>query len=222
MSTQEEKDFVRAFFPTFISFAVYSRFAEERETLIQTVYEIRREDEQGGQQPGKKYNVGYTSYFTRNTLQDNANFKNVVAFINEKARNFATFLKFDLQHHGLVMTSFWININPKYSFHGDHIHPRAHFSGVFYVQCPKDSGDILFKDPREVRLMFPPYYAERAETNADTLQFPPKEGGLIIFPAWLNHSVSQNVSEGDRVSLSFNFRMYPLPSERASPKATKQ
>jgi ectoine hydroxylase-related dioxygenase (phytanoyl-CoA dioxygenase family) len=33
---------------------------------------------------------------------------------------------------------------------------------------------------------------------------PVKEGRLVLFPAWLNHSVPVNVSDAKRVSISFN------------------
>ena len=32
----------------------------------------------------------------------------------------------------------------------------------------------------------------------------PKQGLLVIFYAWINHFVEQNLSEKDRLSLSFN------------------
>ena len=110
------------------------------------------------------------------------------------------------------MTSLWININPKHSFHGDHIHPKAHLSGVFYLQCPKESGDIIFKDPKAVSFMFPASYTEITGENAIEFRCPPKEGGLLLFPSWLSHSVGQNISDEERVSMSFNLFQMTRPS----------
>ena len=31
-----------------------------------------------------------------------------------------------------------------------HIHPNSHFSGVYYIKAPKNSGQIVFNEPRSV------------------------------------------------------------------------
>ena len=45
---------------------------------------------------------------------------------------------------------------------------------------------------------------------------PVKEGRLVLFPAWLNHSVPVNVSDAERVSISFNI-MFTDYTESMSP-----
>ena len=40
----------------------------------------------------------------------------------------------------------------------------------------------------------------------------PLEGALLIFPSWLNHEVSINLSDEERISLAFNIS-YPRPME---------
>jgi hypothetical protein len=42
-----------------------------------------------------------------------------------------------------------------------------------------------------------------------------KSGTLIVFPAWLQHSVDTNASEHERVSVSFNV-MFSRFTERLS------
>ena len=41
----------------------------------------------------------------------------------------------------------WINDNNQYSYNKDHNHPNSHFSGVYYIECPPDTGQIYFKRP---------------------------------------------------------------------------
>ena len=36
------------------------------------------------------------------------------------------------------------------------------------------------------------------------MEITPKEGDLLIFPAYLYHAVSENLSEEDRIIISFN------------------
>ena len=38
----------------------------------------------------------------------------------------------------------WININPSGAFNSKHNHPNCDFSGVLWIKCPKDSGNIIF------------------------------------------------------------------------------
>ena len=45
---------------------------------------------------------------------------------------------------------------------------------------------------------------------------PIKEGRLVLFPAWLSHSVPVNVSDAERVSISFNI-MFTDYTESMSP-----
>ena len=41
----------------------------------------------------------------------------------------------------------WININAKGGSNALHDHPGASLSGVFWINAPKDSGNIVFKNP---------------------------------------------------------------------------
>ena len=37
------------------------------------------------------------------------------------------------------------------------------------------------------------------------ITIPPKENMLLVFPSWVPHAVETNLSNEDRISLSFNF-----------------
>lgn len=112
-----------------------------------------------------------------------------------------------------VCDSMWANINPRHAYNREHNHPHALWSGVYYVQTPDNSGLLYFIDPRPQAQIFTPYYdagRRKAETQHE-VYYQPQEGRLIVFPAWLMHGVQPNLSdtpgsEGDRISVSFNFR----------------
>jgi uncharacterized protein (TIGR02466 family) len=36
-------------------------------------------------------------------------------------------------------------------------------------------------------------------------EISPKENNIVLFPSWLEHYVSDNESDEDRISISFNF-----------------
>ena len=46
--------------------------------------------------------------------------------------------------------------------------------------------------------------ARMTDLSAAITEITPNEGDLLIFPAYLYHSVGENLSEKDRVIISFN------------------
>ncbi len=207
MASSLDKDIVHAFFPTFVSVSNYTEFASEKEAILAAIYRIRDDDLVGQQRSKTDYQLGYTSYFSRPDLKHVSEFQGFVRFIEEKAARYAVALDYDLGTNQLQLSRFWVNINPKYSFHPEHIHAYSLLSGVFYVSCTPDSGGLMLKDPREVRLMALPPCSKNTRDNADVVTLPPGEGKALIFPAWLTHSVEQNMTDRDRVSISYNFRL---------------
>ena len=106
-----------------------------------------------------------------------------------------------------VLGNMWANINYQGGYNKSHVHPNTLFSGVYYIKTPPNSGKLVCNDPRPgiqtvmpVRIKgVPPKHLWR-EVHLDT---PP--GRIIIFPAWLWHSVEPNQSQDIRISISFNF-----------------
>ena len=168
---------------------------------------MRNADREGVGESARKYDVGYTSYFSRPDLRSLTVFENLVRFITQKATALTDAIKIDRTNASLDMSEFWLNINSTYAFHSDKNHPNAHFNGVFYLQAEAQSGKIVFRDPREGRSMHAPDYLERTNLNSDVVSIPPNPGTLLIFPAWLYHGVEQNLSDEERISLSFNFEV---------------
>ena len=206
MADDNQAEFV-AIFPTLICQTMYPAFEEEAEGLIEAAYDVRKADQQGIGESARKYDVGYTSYFSCPDLSSLSVFENLVRFIAEKVTALADAMKIDRTNASLDMGEFWLNINSTYAFHSDHNHPNAHFSGVFYLQATAQSGKIIFRDPREARSMHAPDYLERTNLNSDVVSIPPTPGNLLVFPAWLYHGVEQNLSDEERISLSFNFEV---------------
>ena len=203
-------DITHVFFPTLIRVCEYPNFAREKTRMLEAAYQIRDADERGREKSQTDYTLGYTSYFTETNLKEVAAFKGLAAFLQDKAVEFAQAMRYDLSSSRVLLSKFWININPKHSFHPEHIHAHTLFSGVFYLSATPDSGSITFKDPREVRLMVTPPTSETTLENTETVSLPPTEGNALLFPAWLTHSVQQNPTNRDRVSLAYNFRLKSL------------
>ena len=101
----------------------------------------------------------------------------------------------------------WANINPPGGMNRAHIHPNSLWSGVYYVKALKNSGRLKIDDPRAAASMCRP--KQKPGKVPDRLlretSYEPKDGRLIMFPAWLMHCVDTNESDDIRISISFNF-----------------
>ena len=102
----------------------------------------------------------------------------------------------------VTYTQSWININPPGSSHHRHSHSNSILSGVLYLQTEEDSGRFRIhrKDDRNICGEIKEYN----KYNFSYVFFEPKKFDLFIFPSSLEHSVEENKSTSNRVSMSFN------------------
>ena len=101
----------------------------------------------------------------------------------------------------------WANINPPGGYNKPHVHPNALFSGVYYVKTPPNSGKLVCQDPRPgIQTCMPTRKkGEPPKHLWREVHLTPQENRVIMFPAWLWHSVKPNQSTESRISVSFNF-----------------
>tara|TARA_B100002019_G_scaffold103812_1_gene89330 strand:+ start:1402 stop:1959 length:558 start_codon:yes stop_codon:yes gene_type:complete len=99
----------------------------------------------------------------------------------------------------------WVNINKPGSWNKRHIHDPhdgTFLSGVFYVVVPENSGSINFYDPRpHIQTSLDMKYFSGID---GCISYNPKPNSMLIFPSWLEHDVSQNNSQEDRITIAFN------------------
>lgn len=115
------------------------------------------------------------------------------------------FLK--LEYERFLITDSWANINPPGHSHVVHTHPNNFLSGVYYLRAPERSGDIEFIDPRQQALVLQPRVKQQTRENAWKQRISPQEGQLLIFHSWFQHQVQENLSDEERISISFNIML---------------
>jgi uncharacterized protein (TIGR02466 family) len=135
-------------------------------------------------------------------------FAGIVRLVEEAARSAVDFLK--LQPRDLAVTGMWANVNPPGGRNQWHTHPNNFLASVYYIQTPEDEDRIVFEDPRPQAYVMMPRVTASNIYNGNNITFKVKAGRLVMFPAWLKHSVPANNSKRDRISIAFNlmFRNY--------------
>lgn len=176
--------------------------------LLSLIYAERERDKQGIERSNFRKLGGWHSH---NNLHKDKAYKPLTDRIHQAGRRISKQLGYHSDMH-LRVGTMWSIINAPGSFNNAHVHPGSHWSGVYYVQTPKNAGDIEFTDPRTPYVMNQPTFEpgkKRGKENWTKVRFTPKAGRMLIFPSWLYHAVDPNLSEAagqdaERVIISFN------------------
>lgn len=138
--------------------------------------------------------------------------RDLVSSVNDASRSVFEFLKIGCS--AFRITALWANIVMPRTGHRMHSHPNNLLSGVYYVQTHDGADTINFHDPRSQTGIIRPPITELTAENTDQVVVKVKDGTLLLFPAWLPHSVDANTSNKARISISFN--IMPNSSEDLS------
>jgi uncharacterized protein (TIGR02466 family) len=99
--------------------------------------------------------------------------------------------------------------------HKLHSHPNNYLSGVYYVCTHPGADTINFHDPRRQTGVIRPPVVELTAENTDQVVVKVRDGTLLMFPSYLEHSIDANTSDDERISVSFNV-MFSSFTERLS------
>ncbi len=133
-------------------------------------------------------------------------FRDLVKVLDKHVAVFAGELAFDLGGKKLKLDSLWINILPEGGIHTSHIHPHSVISGTTYVSMPEGASAIKFEDPRSAMMMAaPPRKADAPRELRNFIYVAPEVGDVLLWESWLRHEVPINMSEEERISVSFNY-----------------
>jgi uncharacterized protein (TIGR02466 family) len=180
-------------------------FAEEKDKLLSCVRAFREKHPDGV----SKSNVGgYQSPITLTKEPDMAVLFEFIAQIGRKA-------VFDMQFVdcNVFITAAWVNFHDNRSaVQFEHEHADT-FSGVFYLNIPKDSGKLILSNPSVNPLWMGTLLADKKNKfNADKIKLDPVEGHVFVWPSYLPHAVEPNRHDEERISISFN--LIALPKEQ--------
>jgi uncharacterized protein (TIGR02466 family) len=106
----------------------------------------------------------------------------------------------------LYLDNLWFNVNPPGTYNIIHTHPGAVISGVYYIDVPAENmGNIRFYRDDAAEYYMPDNCTGNNNFTSLSVEYPPKKDLLLLFPSWLKHSVQGNLSNENRISMSFNY-----------------
>ncbi len=169
---------------------------KEIKTILPTILDTDIFENPPGWNDGVKTNI--KARF--NTIED-FQMKNLAAYIETHIRNYVKIID-AWEPMPTRLAHSWINIINKNEDQDWHQHQDSMISGTYYYQTSGDDGDIVFKTPNlfvDLEL-FP-----LGKTVEKFYNIKPKMGKIVLFPGWLEHKVEPNVTDNERISISFNY-----------------
>ena len=179
---------------------------EFNQKLEKWIVEYSEKDEAAKNWSQKFYGAGFTSFGSNQTLHKNEPlFQELAKGLIPSIKEFFQELK-AVEPKEIYCVGMWCSINKPKSMHQRHIHPMSACSGTYYVNADPEMGNIFIHDPydnRQMGIIFKP----DSPLAFDTYAVPVKSRKVIMFPGWVSHSVQQNMSDKDRIGVSFNFQV---------------
>ncbi len=182
-----------------VSEAINSDIRKKLDELTQSIPELR---------PGQ-------SWQSNQDLHRLQEFRELVSCIGLTTKSVLEFLR--IVYGAFEISACWANINARGAEHKIHSHPNNFLSGVYYVRVQDGADTINFHDPRPQTGIIRPPVAQLTSANTDQAVVKISPGTLLLFPAWLPHSVNPNMSDEKRISISFNIMFTSFTEKMSAP-----
>lgn len=105
-----------------------------------------------------------------------------------------------LKQYGNPSVTYWTNINEIGSKNSLHDHRLHHYVAVYYLQG-NDTGELVWHNPMNLTESCHPHAPFTSRYS-----YAPKDGDLILWPAWMPHETEINKSDKQRINVAFNIR----------------
>ena len=186
------------FFSTPVWTEKLNNFEVINDELKNYIYKEKEKDPNGI----KKSNVN--GWHSEGFDLKNESLKNFINEISNKIGVAVGDMGWDLDAQVVRITSMWAIINNKGAFNEKHHHGNSSLSAAYYVKAENNAGDIVLFDPRQANVFHHPISKEVNSLNCQVQSITPKAGTLVLFPSYLEHKVGENLSNEERIVISFN------------------
>ena len=191
---------IHKFFPVPVFEQKLENYKELNPQLENFIYDLKKNNPEGQ----KRSNAGgwHSPFFNINESEPVK--KLISSFTKSLPEIMTEHMGWRINRDKITILDMWSVVNKKNTFNVQHSHPNSLLSAAYYVKAKKNSGNIKFFDPKEMKTMYHPPIQKFNEISAEIIKIEPEEGKLLLFPSYLNHAVEENLSDEDRIVISFN------------------
>ena len=189
------------FFSTPVWASKVDNYKNTNEEIYEYIKNMQSEDKKGIVKSNLK--GWHSKDFDLNAEQP----KNLIKLLSPSINQVLIDMDWDIKIQRVKISSMWAIINKGGAANAKHHHGNSDISAAYYVRAPKDCGDIVFHDPRPAPVFSHPRANKPNSLNAMINSISPVEGGLVLFPSYLEHSVNPNPSDDERIVISFNISL---------------
>ncbi len=202
MSNDKRK--INIWFPSLIFENILDNFKDHTDHLLAKAYDIKNR---------KSKPATVWSCDTYNTLFQYDAFSNADPIIQSLIQTSKEQVLYFSKEYGMTKTiddieciDFWFNIAEPGAYQEYHLHPKSHFSVVYYIKTQEKCGNIVFQPADALTDMFPLDVSQPTYASYKNCFYTPTNAMLLIFRSTLLHMVEKNLSGEDRVSIAMNFK----------------
>lgn len=107
---------------------------------------------------------------------------------------------------GYKFQSSWFTSMKKGQFAHIHNHGVCDLCGCYYFKTNGKDGSFIVHNTDRIVNDF--VFSDHTD---ETVRYDPVEGRLLLFPSWVWHSISENLTDNERISFAFNiiFNRHP-------------
>ena len=186
------------FFPT----PVWTLQLDNYKTVNEQMYSFIKKTQTKDQKGIHKSNI--KGWHSKDFNLQESETKNFINFILPSIEKVMIDMNWEREKQTVKISNMWAIVNKGGSTNLRHQHGNSTISGAYYVRAPKNSGDIVFYDPRPAPVFSFPKAINSNFLNAKVNGISPKGGALILFPSYVDHSVNENLTDEERIVISFN------------------
>ncbi len=133
--------------------------------------------------------------------------------IKNHVTNYTSQQDMPVEDFHITMDGLWVNLAQKRDFNPRHQH-NGEFSFVIYTKNTVDPNDVLNNkwdnnhdaEHNKIAGNIELHYGEAQFMNNTRFMHQPTVGDILVFPAWLQHSVYPFYCNGERWSVAGNYR----------------
>jgi uncharacterized protein (TIGR02466 family) len=132
---------------------------------------------------------GWQSIQTLHTLEE---FRDLASCVHRVVAGILRFLK--VGYGAFEISACWATVLATGAAHRVHHHPNNYLGAVYYLRTHPGADTINFHDPRTQTGVIQPPVVKLTADNTDQVVVRVRSGTLLVFPAYLQHSVDANTT----------------------------